>query len=331
MTPFAATKHFLRNFLNLRGLIIIAGLVVQMVLLYAVLINLGTPATADMILAPAANNPDVCEVVALRPFSDPWVRGLQPEIQVRVMGAPENNPCKMSGQAVRLEILGLPGPTRNLEVHVQPAPVDFLDLALVFFLATIFNVTGIAILLRSQNRPLAYVAYALFTCTALILCLLSLRGANYFWLNLIGFTIAMLVRGLSVTFIYLFIYPLEMIHARRRPPLKPYIPLFAGVMLAIFSAFMPVVPTALRLAFMLLSFIYNAACVLIIIGIVAWGLRRLSRQERHFVRMVVVGLMFLLIPLVLNLDIISTEAVVQTSLIRLLPIPLAVLPIACDY
>ena len=325
------TKYTLRAWFNLRGLVILAGLVIQIIALGTVLANLGTPTSADMTLVPVANNPGVCQIVALRPFSDPWVRGLQPEVQVRVMGAPRSNPCTLTGQEVRLEILGLPGPGRNLAVHIQAPPVDFLDLALVFFLATIFNVTGIAILLRSQNRPLAYIAYTLFTCTALILCLLNLRGANYFWLNLIGFTIAMLVRGLSVTFVCLFAYPLETPDTRRRQPVAPYIPLITAVVLAIFSAFMPVVPITLRLAFMTLSFIYNAVCVLIIIGVMAWGLRRLSKQEKHFVRMVVVGLLFLLIPLILNLDIISTEAVVQTSLIRLMPIPLAVLPIACDY
>jgi signal transduction histidine kinase len=161
--------------------------------------------------------------------------------------------------------------------------------------------------------------------------LLNLRGTNYFWLNLIGFTIAMLVRGLSVTFVCLLAYPLQAPGIRQSQPLKPYLPLIAGIILAIFSAFMPVLPIALRLTFMMLGFIYNAACVLIVIGVMAWGLRRLGRQEKHFVRMVVIGLLFLLIPLILNLDIISTEAVIQTSLIRLIPIPLAVLPIACDY
>jgi signal transduction histidine kinase len=328
---FSTSKYTLRNFFNLRGLVILAGLAIQMAALGTVLANLGTPASADMTLAPVVGSPGVCQVVALRPFSDPWVRGLQPEAQVKVANAPTGNPCAITTQKAHLIIEGLPGPERDLTVTVQAPPVDFLDIALVFFLTTIFNVTGIAILLRSQNRPLAYVAYTLFTCTALIFCLLNLRGANYFWFNLIGFTIAMLVRGLSVTFVCLSAYPLETVDARRRQPVKPYIPLLVGIGLAILSAFMPVVPTALRLAFMMLSFVYNAACVFIVIGVMAWGLRRLSRQERHFVRMVVVGLMFLLIPLILNLDIISTEAVVQTSLIRLIPIPLAVLPIACDY
>ena len=325
-----STQHDkLRAFLTLRWLVILAGLAIQIIALSIVLANLATPTTADMTLTPVIGNPGVCQIVALRPFSNLWVRGLQPEVQIRIVDSPANNPCAMTTQPIRLVIVGLP--EHEITVSVQPPPVDFLDIALVLFLATIFNVTGIAMFLRSQNRPLACVAYALFTCTALILCLLNLRGTNHFWLNLLGFTVAMLVRGLSVTFVCLFAYPLETTGTRYRQPVKPYIPLLPGIALAILSAFMPVVPVPLRLTFMTLSFIYNIVCVLIVIGVMAWGLRRLKRQEKHFVRMVVVGLMFLLIPLILNLNIISTDAVVQTSLIRLIPIPLAVLPIACDY
>lgn len=328
-TMLSTPKYTLRDFLNLRWLVILVGLAVQVIALGTVLANLGTPASADMTLAPVASNPGVCQIVALRPFSDPWVRGLQPEVQIRIVGAPASNPCTLTTAKIQISIVGLP--EHDLAVNVQSPPVDFLDLALVFFLATIFNVTGIAIFLRSQNRPLARIAYALFTCTALILCLLNLRGADYFWFNLLGFTIAMLTRGLSVTFVCLFAYPLETVCTRHRQPVLPYIPLLFGVALAILSTFMPVIPIPLRLTFMALSSIYNVACVLVVIGVMAWGLRRLSRQEKHFVRMVVVGLMFLLIPLILNLDIIRPDAVVQTSLIRLIPIPLAVLPIACDY
>ncbi|MGH2479136.1 MAG: sensor histidine kinase, partial [Ktedonobacteraceae bacterium] len=68
-----------------------------------------------------------------------------------------------------------------------------------------------------------------------------------------------------------------------------------------------------------------------VIGIMAWGLRHLSRQERQFVRMVVIGIIFLLIPLALGLNLVRTDEVIQTSLLRLIPIPLAVLPLACDY
>jgi len=326
---FATKKETLSGFLSLRWLLILVGLVVQIVVLGVTLANLSGPARADVTLAPVAGKPGVCQIVALRPFSDAWIRGAQPGIQVKIMGASQNDTCAITTPSVQLEIVGMPA--NEFKVIVQSPPVDFLDVAIAILLAVIFDVTGIAIFLRAQNRQTAWITYALFTCTAFILCLLNLRGADYFWLNLLGFTTAMLVRGLSVTFVCLFHYPFKEGEARRSIPLRPYIPLLIGVLLAIFSAFMPVVPVQVRLWFMLLNIAYNVLCVLTVIVVMAWGLRHLSRQEKQFVRMVVTGLLFLLIPLALNLTVIRTDAVIQESLIRLIPIPLAVLPIACDY
>src|SRR5581483_3933174 len=326
---FATKKETLSGFLSLRWLLILVGLVVQIVVLGVTLANLSGPARADVTLAPVAGKPGVCQIVALRPFSDAWIRGAQPGIQVKIMGASQNDTCAITTPSVQLEIVGMPA--NEFKVIVQSPPVDFLDVAIAILLAVIFDVTGIAIFLRAQNRQTAWITYALFTCTAFILCLLNLRGADYFWLNLLGFTTAMLVRGLSVTFVCLFHYPFKEGEARRSIPLRPYIPLLIGVLLAIFSAFMPVVPVQVRLWFMLLNIAYNVLCVLTVIVVMAWGLRHLSRQEQQFVRMVVTGLLFLLIPLALNLTVIRTDAVIQESLIRLIPIPLAVLPIACDY
>jgi signal transduction histidine kinase len=47
--------------------------------------------------------------------------------------------------------------------------------------------------------------------------------------------------------------------------------------------------------------------------------------------MVIVGVIFLLIPLALMLNVVSADAIMQQSIIRLIPFPLAVFPIACDY
>ncbi len=328
-TKLAVNKYPLSNFLSFRWLLILAGLAVQIVVLGVALANLSGPARADVTLAPVAGKPGVCQIVALRPFSDAWIRGVQPGVQVRVVGASPDDSCAVTTSAVQLEIVGLPA--NEFKMVVQSPPVDFLDVAIAILLAVIFDVTGIAIFLRAQNRQTAWITYALFTCTAFILCLLNLRGADYFWLNLFGFTTAMLVRGLSVTFVCLFHYPFKEGQERRSIPLQPYIPLLVGVLLAIFSAFIPLVPVQVRLTFMVLNVAYNVLCVLTVILVMAWGLRHLSRQEKQFVRMVVTGLLFLLIPLVLNLTVIRTDAVIQESLIRLIPIPLAVLPIACDY
>ena len=328
-TKFAEQREMLSGFLSLRWLLILAGLVAQMVVLGVALANLGGPARADVTLAPVTGKPGVCRIVALRPFSDAWMRGVQPGVQVRIVGDAQNATCTVTAPSLQLEIVGLPA--SRFKVSVQSPPVDFFDVAIALLLAVIFDVTGIAIFLRAQNRQTAWITYALFTCTAFILCLLNLRGADYFWLNLLGFTVAMLVRGLSVTFVCLFHYPFKERPARQAVPLPPYLPLFIGVVLAILNAFTPFMPMQVLLLFIAINVTYNILCVLTVILVMAWGLRHLSRQEKQFVRMVVTGLLFLLIPLVLNLTVIRTDAVVQESLIRLIPIPLAVLPIACDY
>jgi signal transduction histidine kinase len=72
-------------------------------------------------------------------------------------------------------------------------------------------------------------------------------------------------------------------------------------------------------------------CVLIVLGIMAWGLRHLGKHEQQFVRMMVISIIFLLLPLAIGLDFMQPVEVVQDSLLRLLPIPLVVLPIACIY
>lgn len=313
---------------RLRWLLILTGLALQVVVLAVVLTHAGGTTGADLALSPVEGRPGVCQVVALRPFSTIWMRGVQPGIEVQIIGAP-HRACSITTPSVHLALVGLP--ISPFGVDVQSPPVDFFDVAIALLLVVIFDVTGIAIVLRAQNRQAAWVTYALFTCTALILCLLNLRGAGTVWLNLLGFTTAMLVRGLSVTFVCLFHFPLPT-GVRTRPlPLRPYLPLLGGMLLALLGACLPLLPARLRPLCLLLDIGYNVTCVLTVILVMAWGLRHLSQPERRFVRMVVIGLLFLLIPLVLNLTVIRTDAVIQGSLIRLIPIPLAVLPLACDY
>ena len=145
----------LRDFLSARWLLILAALAAQMVVLAAVLANMEVPAAADITLAPVAGSPGVCQVIALRPFGDAWMRGIQPGLQVRLAGTSQGDPCKVTTPAIRLEIVGLPGPGRDFEIVSQSRPVDFLDLATVIFLVIIFDVTGIAIFLRAQHREVA--------------------------------------------------------------------------------------------------------------------------------------------------------------------------------
>src|SRR6266567_8743760 len=75
-----------RTFLHPRWIIITAGLAIQLFVLGAVLVSMQQPQTPDLSLAPLAGKPGVCQVVAVRPFSDAWVHGVQAGIQVRITG-----------------------------------------------------------------------------------------------------------------------------------------------------------------------------------------------------------------------------------------------------
>ena len=322
-------KHKLGGFLHPRWTMVIVGLAVQVSVLVAVLSGIGQPQTPDISLAPVAGNASVCNVVAVRPFSESWVRGIQAGMQVRIVDSAPLNNCKITTQSIELEIVGLPA--HSVSVNVLSPPVDFIKIVANLILALIFSVTGIAIFLRAENRPTARVTYVLFSCTALAFCLLNPRNIDALWFNLLGFILSMLMRGLSATFVCLFPYSSQQNNSRRSASITPYLPLLISIALAIVGLFMPLAAPPVSFAFTAVSFIFSVACVLIVIGIMIWGLRHLKRQERQFVRMVVLGIIFLLFPLALNLNFINPDRVIQASLLRLIPIPLAVLPIACNY
>src|SRR5690349_17340854 len=66
-------------------------------------------------------------------------------------------------------------------------------------------------------------AAALFYCTALAPCLFNLRSTNTLWINLLGFLLAMLMRGLSATFACLFPYGPQTNNPRTHVRLLPYL------------------------------------------------------------------------------------------------------------
>ena len=330
-TTRSTQTYHLRDFLSRRWTIVMAGLAVQLFVLVAALSSLNQPQTPDASLAPVAGHAGLCQVVAVRPFSESWVHGVQVGMQVRVSIADSGQPgnCTITTQRIQLEVVG--SPAHEISVDVLSPPVGFFKIATNLILALIFSVTGIAIFLRAQNRPTARVTYALFYCTALTLCLFNPRSTSTLWVNLLDFLLAMMMRGLSATFVCLFPYAPQTNSTRRSARLLPYLPLLAGIVLALLSLLMPLAAPPIGFAFTATSFAYTLACVLSVLGIMAWGLRHLSRQERWFVRMVVIGILFLLFPLTLNLNFVSSDRVIQASLLRLIPIPLAVLPIACNY
>ncbi|MGH2481163.1 MAG: hypothetical protein ACRDHW_16025, partial [Ktedonobacteraceae bacterium] len=192
-SPLSMKWDILRALFKPRQLIVIAVLAAQLIVLGGVLLSVGKPVTADITLAPVPDQPGLCRVVAARLFSDAWVHGVQNGMLVTITGPHPTNSCTVSTPTVALEIVGLPA--HSVNVAVLPPPPDFMNMAVNLLLALIFDVTGIAMFLRAQNRPTARVTYALFSCTALLLCMANLRSGASLWLNLLDFTLAMIIRG----------------------------------------------------------------------------------------------------------------------------------------
>lgn len=318
-----------RASLNVRRSVVVAVLAAQLVVLGAALLNLGQPATADITLTPVNSHAGICQVATARLFSNAWVDGLQAGVEIKIVGSVPNSACNVTSSTIAFTRVGFPN--HIVTVDIVAPPLDFMTIATNLILALIFDATGIAMFLRAQNRPTARVTYALFACTALLLCMLNLRSSDVLWLNLLTFTLAMILRGLSATFVCLFPHQAEQPRTRSFSQLLPYLPLLTGIILALLSLPLAMLLPPLGFILIAITFAYNAACILTVICVMIWGLRHLSRHERRFVRMVVIGIIFLLLPLALELNFIKTDAIIQQSLLHLIPIPLAVLPLACDY
>ena len=337
----ACSKHAM----NGRRLIIIGSIIVQGVVIVMLLLSLREPGTAGVTLAPIQGDATACRIVSVAPFTDAWIFGLQPGMRLHIEG--NTSGCNLSQEPLQVTLTGqnsrLLPPLLATITHYTSSPtliiasaiahpLDFTDMLLAYLLALVFDVAGIAILLRSQARPLAYVAYALFYSTSLIFCLINASRYNYLWVNIFIFFLSMLSRGLSTTFVCLFPHPAgrekQQVQWLR---LLPYIPTGIGVLLAV--AILPLIAgfSQIRFLVLLIAFCYNIACIIVVIWVFFWGLRKLSRTEQQLMRMVTVGIIFLLIPLALTLNVVHANIEMEGSIIHLVPIPIAVLPIICDY
>src|SRR5437016_3674201 len=94
------------SFLNLRWIIVVVGLAVQLFVLGAVLVSMQQPQMPDLSLTPVAGKPGVCQVVTVRPFSDAWVHGVQAGRQVRIIGPVQNGNCEVVTQSIQLQLVG---------------------------------------------------------------------------------------------------------------------------------------------------------------------------------------------------------------------------------
>lgn len=70
-------EHFL---INRRGLLVFAGLLVQIAVIVLVILSVKQPGESSVVLVPIAmntGNPAVCRVSSIAPFSDAWLYGMQ--------------------------------------------------------------------------------------------------------------------------------------------------------------------------------------------------------------------------------------------------------------
>src|SRR5436305_1621154 len=84
-TSFGQQKS-LGDFFKSPWLVIIAGLVVQVGVIVMLLVSIQQPALPDVTLTAVAGNTTVCRLVSVNPFSDAWVRGVQPGTLVQPLG-----------------------------------------------------------------------------------------------------------------------------------------------------------------------------------------------------------------------------------------------------
>ena len=332
----AIGKKSLNNVMIKRMLVIVVGLAVQISVIILLLISLQHPAPRSVTFAAVSGDPTACRIVKFEPFTDAWLKGFQQGSIVHAAQRPSQRlhcatltgSLHVSSKPVKAGPLG---PETLLNVSSTFPPTDFITIALVSILTLIFDVAGITIFLRAQDRPTARVTYGLFYTTSLLFSVFIASGYDYLWINLLAFFLAMMVRGLSTTFVCLFPRPMDWQDGRQRARLLPYIPFAIALLIILGSPLAIFLPQSQGHALFIITFIYNLACLIVVVWVLFWGLRHVNKNERQLARMIVVGVVFLLSPLALALNIIQFDNTAQISLARLIVFPLFVLPIVCDY
>jgi len=329
-------QNRLHDVVTKRSLVIIVGLVVQVTIIILLLVTLRHPAPRSVTFVAVPGDPTACRIVKFEPFTEAWLKGVQPGTIVHMEGNTSHAlSCDTLTGTLRFQ---RPSPSGFLEqmnqetlLHVSPTfpPIDFTTIALISILTLIFDIAGVAVFLRAQDRPTARVTYGLFYTTSLMFSVLIAYGYDYLWINVLTFFLTMAIRGLSTTFVCLFPRPVDWQDGRHRAQLLPYIPFVVGLFIVVGSPLVLVLPQGHFL--LLLAFVYNLACLVVVFWVLFWGLRNVNKNERQLARMVIVGVVFLLFPLALGLNIVQFDNVTQVSLSRLLVVPLLVLPIGCDY
>ncbi|HLX40775.1 MAG TPA: hypothetical protein VKR42_09585, partial [Ktedonobacteraceae bacterium] len=264
------------------------------------------------------------------PFSEPWFYGIQVGNTVQVTGTEAGiHTCQVSNTTIQVSIAG-----HNIFLAVNDSAFqssNITDMMLESILIIIFTVTGISIFLRATNRPVAHVTYGLFYCVSLIFAVMGAELTNHPWINILLFVLLMIGRGLSTTFVC--ILPLAASHreGEKRVSVLPYVPLIVALALIVVPFPLLLLWPQMRIVYILLTLIFNFACLVVVVWMLFRGLRHLSRDEKRITQMIVVGSLFLLLPLALSISIIGTNNIVQPDLVRLLSVPLTALPIIYSY
>ncbi len=320
-----------------RYMIIAISLAVQFTIIVLLVASLQHPAPRNVTFTAVPGDPTACRIVKAEPMTDAWLKGYQ---QGAIVHAAQNpfqplNCATLTGSLLvtsKTMNAGPLGSEKLINVSSTFPPTDFTTIALISILTVIFNVAGVTIFLRAQDRPTARVTYGLFYTTWLMISVFLAYGYDYQWINLLSLFLAMMLRGLSTTFVCLFPRPVDWQVGRQRAHLLPYIPLAVAVLIILCSPLSIILPQPQGHSLLVITGIYNFLCLIVVFWILFWGLRSVSKNERQLARMIVLGVVFLLFPpLVFALNVIQFDNVAQVSLARLLFIPLLVLPIACDY
>lgn len=313
-----------------RWSIVIVGLLLQVGFLLLLFVTSQQP---TIILQPVNGDESVCRVVSIGVLTEGWLKGVQPGAIVRPLMPPFPFPspslqnCKLTGNQTVLEVVAA-GPHTIFAVHTSTL-LATSDLIVTSILAIIFALAGILIFLRAQDRPTAQVAYGLFYVVSFMSSLSAVPNHTLTWVGTPIFII--LTGGLSTTFVCLFPHPHNYQRNSPRSSFLPYFPLGVGVLLALLN--LPIVFLAPQFTFriLLLTLVYNIACLFVVIWVLIWGLGRLNKHEQPLARMIMLGVIFLLVVSGLSLGIVSPEQVFHGRPIHLAPIPLVILPIICDY
>ncbi len=320
-------KKRLNNVLLWRLGVVVVSLIVQIVVICAILISLQQPAQRSVAFAPVPGDVTACRIASVTPFTDAWLK----RVPIGTLVRAENISTQPLNCATLSGSLRLQTPSTETRLHVSPTfpSVDITTIVLVSILTIIFDLAGITIFLRGQDRPTAHVAYGLFYTTSLMFSAAIAYGYDYLWINVLIFMLSVIVRGLSTTFICLFPRPITWQSRRKSTRWLPYAPFGIGIGIILIFPLIFLFPRGQLILFC--TFVYNAACLIVAVWVLFWGLRNVNKNERQLARMIVLGVVFLLSMLAFGLNIVQIDNVAQVSLTRLLIIPLLVLPIVCDY